>query len=90
VWLGNITCWGNSVAANLIYQSLGVADRQGVSQVGGHNHCDQPASQQPEISAYITKFLLGGKSNTSILYTDRSYPTFSLKDWAPWPVPILS
>jgi len=90
VWLGNITCWGNSIAGNLIYQSLGVGENQGVSQVGGHNHCAQPVSQQPEISAFITKFLLGQKANTSILYTDRVYPTFSLAQWAPWPVPILT
>ena len=89
-WLGNITCWGNSLAANAIYQALGVPDNQGVSQVGGHLHCAQPASQQPEINAYISKFLLGKEANTSILHTDRSYPSFNLKEWAPWPVPILT
>ena len=90
VWLGNITCWGDSVAGNLVYRALGVGDSQGVSQVGGHNHCAQPVSQQPEISAYITRFLLGKAANTSILYTDRQYPTFSLADWAPWPLPNLA
>ena len=90
VWLGNITCWGNSLVANSVYQALGVPQNQGVSQVGGHNHCAQPASQQPEITAFINRFLLGKDVNTSILYTDRNYPSFSVKDWAPWTVPILT
>ena len=89
VWLGNITSWGCSLIANRIYQALGIGDSQGVSQLGGHNHCAFPAEQQPEVTAFVTRFLLGGRANTSILFTDKRYPTFDVAQWAPWPVPAL-
>lgn len=34
VWLGNQSCWGNSVAGHTVFQALQVDDHMGVSQVG--------------------------------------------------------
>jgi len=88
VWLGNQSCWGNSVAGHMIYEALSVPDAMGVSQIGGHNHCAFPASQQFEVDAYVTKFILGGQSNTTVMRTDGQY-TFDKAKWVDWTVPIL-
>ena len=85
-----MTCWGASVAGHLIYQALGVADHHGVSQVGGHNHCQFLASQTPEVTSFVQKFLFGSSGSTTVLYTDQWYASFNLAAWAPWTVPALS
>jgi hypothetical protein len=41
-WLGESRYLHGLVAAQ---EALGVPDR-GISQIGGHNHCDLPPSQQ--------------------------------------------
>ena len=44
-------------------------DNMGGLQVGNHPHCAFPAGTplEPAVEAFITKFLLGGQSNTSIM-----------------------
>ncbi|KAK2793583.1 hypothetical protein FQN52_001170 [Onygenales sp. PD_12] len=88
-WLGNESCYGCMVAAHKIWEALGVPDNMGFSQVGGHNHCQFPSSQQPELEAFVTKFLLDGDSDTAILKTDGSF-TFDEAKWTPWEVPTLA
>jgi len=89
VWLGNQSCWGNSVAGHMIYEAMGVPDNMGVSQIGGHNHCAFPANQQAEVDAFISKFLLGKDSmNTTVMRTDGPY-TFDRAKWVDWTVPQL-
>jgi len=88
VWLGNQSCWGCSVAANEIYKALGVPDSQGVSQIGGHNHCAFPANQQADVDAFITKFLFAGTSNTTIIKTDGPFQ-FNRTMWIDWTTPML-
>jgi len=90
VWLGNQSCWGSSIAGRHIFEALGVADHMGVSQIGGHNHCQFPASQEPQVEAFISKFLLGDTSvNTTVVETDGGY-TYDQKMWQPWTVPTLA
>lgn len=64
-WLGPESVWGCMKTANKIWQALGVADSMGVSQVGNHNHCAFPASEQPDVDAFINKFLKGQSTNTN-------------------------
>jgi len=83
VWLGDQSCWGNSVAGNYIYQALGIGDSQGVSQVGNHNHCAFPASQEPELTAYLNRYLFDKTANTAILKTDGNFK-FDSGKWVDW------
>jgi undecaprenyl pyrophosphate synthase len=58
------------------------------SQIGGHNHCQLPGSQQPEVLAFIVRFLLLQSANTDIFFTDRPFPDPTAK-WCPWFVPTF-
>jgi len=73
----------------MVYQGLAIPDRMGVSQIGGHNHCAFPASQESDVEAFITKFLLGGNTNTAIVKTDATY-TFDTQKWVDWTIPVLN
>jgi len=59
-----------------------------LSQVGNHNHCAFPASQQPEVSAFITRFLLTGSASTTVFKTDGGF-TFDRARWIDWSVTAL-
>lgn len=87
-WLGNLSCFNTSTAAHMAYEGLGVPDNMGYSSVGGHGHCQFPASQQPELTAYIQKFLLGQNSNTKVFRSDRNY-TFDKAKWVDWTIPTF-
>jgi len=89
VWLGDVSTYTDSMAAHEIWQALGIPDHMGVSQIGDHDHCVWNGSQQPEVTAYVQKFLLGGgTADTNVLKTDGDY-TFDQATWAPWTIPTL-
>jgi hypothetical protein len=91
VWLGNVSTYTGSMAAHLVWEGLGVPDRMGVSQVGDHAHCKWNGSQQPEVTAFVRKFLVGGSggtAGTAVLKTDGAY-TFDRARWIDWTVPAL-
>ncbi|KAI5782031.1 hypothetical protein DFH27DRAFT_519327 [Peziza echinospora] len=88
-WLGSESTNGCMRAGRKIYQALGVTDSMGFSQVGNHNHCAFPSSQQPELTAFINRFLLGQSVDTNVLKTDGGF-TFNEATWTPWTVPALS
>jgi len=89
VWLGNQSCWGASVAGHKVYEALSIPASMGASQIGAHNHCQFPASQEPEVDAFISKFMFGGMTaNTTIMKTDGAYK-FDEAKWIDWTVPIL-
>jgi hypothetical protein len=88
IWLGNLSCWYNSVAGNMIYQALTIPDHMGVSQVGNHNHCAFPTTQDPEVEAYVLKFLFGQKTNTAVMRSDQNYK-FDNAMWVDWTLPPL-
>jgi hypothetical protein len=75
-------------AATEVYKALGVPDRIGFSQVGGHGHCAFPASQSPDVAAFVDKFLVGTTSaNTNIAKS--AYST-DLTRWVTWATPQLN
>jgi hypothetical protein len=101
VWLGNYSTYNDSMAAHLVYDGLGIPDRMGVSQIGDHAHCEWNGSQQPEVTAYVQKFLVGGgTADTNVLKTDsQTYcPSsgactaygFDQAQWVDWTVPALA
>jgi hypothetical protein len=88
IWLGNVSTFSNATAARKVWQALALTDRMGYSQVGGHNHCALPASQAPEVAAFVTRFLLNGTADTSIFHTDGGF-AFDGARWVDWTVPTL-
>ena len=73
-WLGNVSCYTSASVAHDIWVGLGAQDNMGVSQVGNHNHCAFPASQQPEVTAFVRKFLLDDAgADTAIMKTDGNF-----------------
>lgn len=100
VWLGNYSTFNNSMAAHLIWDGLGIPDHMGVSQNGDHAHCVWDGSQQPEVTAYVQKFLVGGGTgDTNVLRTDAATYCpesgtctaygFDQSQWVDWTVPTL-
>jgi hypothetical protein len=89
-WLGPRSVWGCMTTANKVWQALGIAGSMGVSQVGNHNHCAFPSSEQPDLDAYVNKFLKGQNTNTTFLKTDGGGSGFVESDWVNWQVPTLS
>jgi hypothetical protein len=88
-WLGKLSTWTTGNTAHMIWEALDISDRMGFSQVGHSDHCGFPSSQQPEVTAYIQKFLLGsGSANTTIMKTDGGL-TFDKSRWIDWTVPVL-
>ncbi|KAK0610812.1 hypothetical protein B0T14DRAFT_500029 [Immersiella caudata] len=87
-WLGKASTYGCMAVARKIYQGLGVQDRFGYSQVGGHNHCSFPSAQSAELNAFVGRFLLGKSVSTGVLRTDQNI-NLDLTAWSPWPVPTL-
>jgi hypothetical protein len=87
-WLGNISTWTTGNAAHMVWEALGVPDKMGFSQVGHGDHCGFPSSQQPELTAYIQRYLLGGSGSTAIMKTDGGL-SFDSARWIDWKVPAL-
>jgi hypothetical protein len=87
-WLGNLSCFNISTVAHMIYEALGVPDNMGYSSIGGHGHCQFPSSQQPELTAYIKKFLLGDSSNTKVFRSDKNH-SFDKAKWIDWQIQEL-
>jgi hypothetical protein len=73
-------------AATEVYKALGVPDRIGFSQVGGHAHCAFPTSQTADVAAFVDKFLVGKDANTNVATTP--YNT-DLSKWITWSTPNL-
>ncbi|KAF8916464.1 Glucuronoyl esterase catalytic domain from Hypocrea Jecorina [Mucidula mucida] len=90
-WLGPESVWGAQSTANRVWQALGIADSMGVSQVGNHNHCQFPGSEQPDLDAFVNKFLKGQSTNTNIVKTDGANNLgFVESQWVDWSVPTFA
>ena len=90
-WLGPESVFGCMKTANKIWQALGIPDHMGVSQVGNHAHCAFPSSEQPDLDAFINKFLKGQNTNTSFVKTDGANQLgFVDANWIDWTVPTLT
>ncbi|MGK9367442.1 glucuronyl esterase domain-containing protein [Melioribacter sp. Ez-97] len=81
---GHVAC----KAAHEVWKALGVPDRFGFSKVAGHQHCQLPDIQRPEVTAFIEKFLLDIDTvNTNI---EISPYDSDLSSWITWTTPELS
>lgn len=88
VWLADESGHVGSNAAKKVWEALGVPDRFGYSLIGGHNHCQAPTEQIPQIEAFVDKFLLGIDTvNTNVA---TSPYTTNLTPWITWSAPTLS
>lgn len=66
-WLADESGYVSCRAAHEVWKTFGIADRFGFSIVAGHQHCQLPDSQRPEVEAFVDKFLLGqDNANTSV------------------------
>lgn len=87
-WLGPVSTTGCMKVGRLVYRAAGAPDAMGFSLVGGHNHCQFPAAQQPELSAFIDRYLLKGSSSTAGV--EKSTENVDVADWIDWTVPTLA
>ena len=86
-WLAAESAAVSNAAAEDVWTALGIPDRFGYSIVGG-NHCQLPASQRPQVEAFVEKFLLGNEeADTDIAVTP--YDS-DLERWITWDTPTLS
>jgi hypothetical protein len=89
VWLGNVSTWTTGNVAHKIWEALAIPDKMGYSSDGTHGHCAFPAAQQPEVTAYVQKFLVGGGTgNTNVMKCDGGV-TYNESQWVNWTVPAL-
>ena len=91
-WLGPLSTYTASVAANTVWQALGIPDQMGYSEnggAGGHTHCSFPAAQQPDVDAYVQKFLIGGGTASTAIMKQDDNLTYDKATWQPWTVPTL-
>jgi hypothetical protein len=88
-WLGSVSTYSTSMIGREIWEALGISDHMGVSQVGGHNHCSFPSSQQTEVDAFVDRFLVGTASpNTNVMRTDGNI-NVDFTRWVNWDTPAL-
>ncbi|KAI1846378.1 hypothetical protein JX266_007583 [Neoarthrinium moseri] len=89
-YLGPISTYGCSIAARIVYESLGVQNNMGVSQAShGSSHCSMPSSQNSEVAAFFNKFLLKTDSNTQVVKTDGKF-TWWAPQWIDWTSRVLT
>jgi hypothetical protein len=82
-WLAEESGYVSCRAAHEVWKAFGVPDRFGFSIVAGHMHCRLPASQYPEVEAYVEKFLLGNTTaNTNVTKSPYDYVDYSR--WINW------
>lgn len=90
-WLDREGSHYGALVAHRVWEGLGVGDKMGQSQVGGHGHCvDIPPAQVVEINAYVEKYLVGtGTGDTNVMYTDGGFVLDEAR-WVDWTVPQLA
>ncbi|QEG43818.1 glucuronyl esterase domain-containing protein [Roseimaritima ulvae] len=79
-WLADESGYVSCRAAHEVWKTFGVADRFGFSIVGGHQHCQLPDSQRPEVEAFVDKFLLG-KSDVDTSVTKHPFADLDYESW---------
>ena len=83
-WLAEESGYVSCTAAHEVWKTFGIGDRFGYSIVAGHQHCQLPDEQRPEVGAFIDKFLLGDTTaNTRV--TVHPYQEVDHRRWfADW------
>jgi hypothetical protein len=86
VWLADKSGYVACRAAKNIYETLGIGDRFGMLNVGGHRHCILPAEERGGLEAFVDKFLLDDTTvdTDNIFIYPASYETYEYKFWMPW------
>jgi hypothetical protein len=88
-WLGNVSTWTTGNVAHKVWEALGVPDHMGYSSSGHSDHCGFPSVQQPEVTAYVQKFLVGGGTGNTNVMKCTSGVTYNESQWVNWTVPAL-
>jgi cell division septation protein DedD len=91
-WLSPLSSFGCMTAARTVYAALGVQDRHGFVQDAGHSHCSFPSSAQPQLNAFINRFLLDQSATTNIFQTNNRFGNvqWQASNWIDWNTPTLS
>ncbi|HEY3762971.1 MAG TPA: hypothetical protein VGN23_14595 [Verrucomicrobiae bacterium] len=82
LWLGNPSCFVCSMAAQQVYQTLGIEDRFGFNVDGGHQHCFFPNDQTNDLAYFLDKFM-SGQTNLSKVVASHP-PEYATIDYAKW------
>ncbi|WP_407427167.1 hypothetical protein [Arcticibacter sp.] len=88
-WLSPASSWITANAAHKVWEALGIPDKMGFSQVGGHPHCALPDSQMPELRAYVMKFMVGNSSDDTVIMKTDSGVSLDEERWVDWSIPRL-
>ncbi|UTF60173.1 dockerin-like protein [Gilvimarinus sp. DA14] len=88
-WLGNQSAYVSALAAREIYRALGADNNIGMTQIGGHQHCQVPESQKPAINAFVERFLLQQNTETNVWESDGEFNA-ERERWIPWSTPVLA
>jgi hypothetical protein len=83
IWLADTSGYVSCRAAERVYDAFGVSDRFGFSIAGGHPHCGILPSQQPEIQAFVDRFLLGDATANTDIHTN-PWPDIDYGYWTEW------
>jgi hypothetical protein len=59
-YLAPASAYTCSLAVRSVFEALGAKEAMGFSQVAHANHCGMPSSQNPELTAWIRKYLIRG------------------------------
>ncbi|KAF2187483.1 carbohydrate esterase family 15 protein [Zopfia rhizophila CBS 207.26] len=88
-YLGPPSNYHCAAAGSKVFEAMGIKDYMGFSSNSHSNHCGFPSAQQPELTAFIGRFLLGKDSKTDVFKTDGKF-TIDEKRWIDWSVPSLT
>ncbi|KAF2267603.1 Glucuronoyl esterase catalytic domain from Hypocrea Jecorina [Lojkania enalia] len=88
-YLGPTSNYHCATAGRKVHEAFGVKDYFGFSQYSHYDHCGFPSAQQPELTAFIERFLLAKDTKTDVWKTDGKWP-IDEKRWIDWTVPALS
>lgn len=88
-WLSPVSSWITANAAHKVWEALGIPEKMGFSQIGGHNHCALPESQMPELRAYVMKFMVGNSSDDTVIMKSDNGVSPDEGKWIDWSVPKL-
>lgn len=86
-WLADKSGYVASNAAEKVWDALGIPDRFGYYNLGGHNHCELTSDKRRVIENYVDKFLLGVDSVETDV-AESPYHT-DLTPWITWKTPNL-
>lgn len=82
-WLAEESGYVSCRAAHEVWKNFDIEDRFGFSIVGGHNHCQLPETQRPEVEAFVDKFLLG-MADVDTNYTRSPFEGVDYERWIKW------